>query len=110
MLIGLCQGRVSFGQRVVNLEGAQHRSHGFWQGLARGSASILFQQRVAVGESDVSKRVVRVLVRRLLEMFNRSLQSFRGSLVPVISPLQIKLVRIRVSCISPNELLLLCTS
>src|SRR5207249_3112814 len=73
------------------------------------SADILFQYQVAISESDVSESIIRVFIYRPLELFYRVLDSFRSSLVPVITTFQIGLVSFRVSSVPAGHLLPLFT-
>src|SRR4030095_13686162 len=63
----------------------------FWTGLG-----VSGKQNVGVGQSGVSKRVVRVFLDRLVKISNRFLKIRTGAFVPEISAPEIKLMCFRV--------------
>ncbi len=69
----------------------------------------MFQYYVAISESDVSESIIRVFIHRSLELFYRFLDSFRGSLVPIITTFQIEPVSLCVISVPAGHLLLLFT-
>ena len=82
---------------------------GFRITLTRGSADVIFLQQAAIGESNVSKRVIRVLVGCLLKLIDRFLDVLRSPLIPVVATSQVELIRFRVACVALYKPLLLLT-
>src|SRR5205807_7656691 len=79
-------------------------------GLACRTTGVLLKQRVTVCKSDVSERVIRVLVRCLLELLHRFPEVLHSPLVPVITPSQIELISFWVTGIAFLQLLLFFTA
>src|SRR6266480_3217737 len=96
-----------FCQRTIKLESTLREGFGFRISLAGGRANVIFQQQVAVGESNISERVVRIFVGCLLKLIERLLEILRSPLLPVITTFQIELVGFWICCIAFNKALLL---
>jgi hypothetical protein len=87
---------VRFGQRGIQLECLLCRRVRWWDGLLQGPRPVVGQENVGVSQPCVSQSVIRVLLDRLFEVVHRRLQIGTRALVPKISTLQIKLMRIGV--------------
>ena len=65
--------------------------------LSRGP-TVIWKDGIGIGQSGVSRSVGRIFVDSLVKVVNRCLEAIACSLVPEISPFQVKLMCFRVFC------------
>src|SRR6185295_15572191 len=96
---------VNFGESAVDFERRQ-------RGFASTSERLPWDDRgdsdisklgVAVRESRVRKRVIRIEINRLVEAFDGPVKRFFGSLIPVITTLQIQSIGFCVFSVAPCQ-------
>src|SRR5215468_9632020 len=80
------------GETVVNFEGFQGRSLGFWHRLARRKLTEPSLRNISVSQPGVGQRVSWVFVDGLLKVINGPERLLRSPSVPKIAALQIKLI------------------
>src|SRR5262249_32078604 len=84
---------VRFSERPVELESLQRSPLRLWQCLCDRGRTIFGKKGGGVSQTNVSQRIARVLLDRLLEVPDRLRQPLLGSLVPEVAPLQVEVVR-----------------
>src|SRR5437016_630548 len=96
---------MSRGKAIINLERFL-RCHSRLRPCLVGGHQpkvVICQVVVCVGQTRVSRSVVRVCLDRFFEIFDPFVETLRRSLVPVIPPLEEELIRFRVLGISFRE-------
>src|SRR5215472_14341867 len=83
---------VRFGELPIELESPVRGLLRLWQCLGRGRRAIVGSNGGGISQTDVSQRIARLLLDRLLEVPDRLRQRLPGSLVPQIAPLQVEIV------------------
>src|SRR6516165_8943879 len=78
---------------IIQFERCFHRFPGFWIAFLRRATSVLGLKNVRIGESSISQGILRVRNDRLVKVIDRLLKAIAGTLVPKVSPSEIKLVR-----------------
>src|SRR5260370_38026818 len=92
--LGPRQRAVYFSELVIQFERLHRCRLGGLQRFSGGQRAeqVSTQQAIAVGDSGVRQRVLRIQVNRLMEVFNPLSQTGFGPLVPVKSAVQVKLI------------------
>src|SRR5881296_1520777 len=91
-----CERRMSLAERVIELQRFDRRRLRSRQRFS-GSKDAIFpvpQQGIGVGQATVRLRVVRIALNRPAEILDRPFKVLAGSLVPEVSPLEVRLVRL----------------
>ena len=70
-----------------------------WVGLRGGHHGIFAQQVVAIRESDIGRRVARIVDDGLHERIHRFVQAAGSSLLPVVTALEVELLGFAVRCV-----------
>src|SRR5437660_2999616 len=98
-----------FGQRTIKLESALRESFRFRISFTRGSASIVFENDVTIGQSSVGSGVIGVFVGSLLDLVDRPPDVIRSALVQVVAAPQIELIGVGVSRVALVKACMLLT-
>src|SRR5579884_1514443 len=94
------QGGVRFGQGIIYLERLLRSSAALPDRLLYRDAGVLAHQ-IAIRQSRPCRRHARLLREDTLETFNRGIDSGAGSLVPVVTSLEIERVTLKVTAMKP---------
>src|SRR5437870_5178760 len=90
-----------FGKRIINIKGPLYRALCHQPGLYRRQSAVLYD--IGVGQSGICRGIVGVYADRLLKVLDAFLQTFFGSLVPEIAPLEVGLVGLGVDRMSARQ-------
>src|SRR5205814_6526346 len=97
------------GQPVIDRQRVNERVFRQWHRFVRSGETVKRQSDVGIGQTGIGQREVWILFDRLFEFRDAPVESVLSSFVPKIAALQIKLIGLSVSCIAPDEPLLLVT-
>src|SRR5215213_11468266 len=87
---------VSFGQRLINLQRFCHCWSSFGVGLLRSKIIKTRERVIRISHSRISLCVSRILLQSLGEILDAFLESVLRPFVPVVTPLQIRLISLIV--------------
>ena len=92
------KGRMGLAERAIELQRLDRRGLRLRKGFLGSKHSIfpVAQQGIRVGQTTVRLRVVWIALNRLFEIVDRLFEVVAGSLVPEVSPLEVRLVRLGI--------------
>ena len=90
------EGRVRFGQHGIELQRLRRGRSALRIRISRRERIVVAEYVVAVRQTCIALRVSRVAIDRLLKMRDSFLHALLASLVPMITPHQVVLVRFRI--------------
>ena len=94
--MGQAEGGMCFGERRVNFERLPRRRFCLGRRFDGGRSAILGDDRVAIRDTGISQRIIRVAVDGLMEKVERGQEARFRPLVPVEPALLIELVRLTI--------------